>query len=62
MPVEIKELVIRAVADDTEASMAGPPADGLTMPTASVDSRDNDAIVNECVSQVMRLLARNKER
>ena len=59
MPVEIKELVIRAVVNNTQSSAdddeSGQSAD-------SGGSLDNDVIVQECVRQVMQLLARNRER
>jgi hypothetical protein len=55
VPVEIKELVIRAVVGDKAPSPA--PAKGA-MP-ASVDQ---DAIVEAAVREVLRILSANKER
>jgi hypothetical protein len=55
MPVEIRELVIRAVtnleAKDTEesAQIQAAPA-------------DKEAIIQECVRQVLRILQKSKER
>ena len=55
MPVEIKELIIRAVAErDTERSARAP---GLPMA-----GEEKDALVNACVRQVLRILKRSKER
>ena len=47
MPIEVKELVIRAV-------VAG--KDGETEPPG------NNAIVEECVRQVLKILKRSEER
>ena len=58
MPVEIKELVIRAVVNDGQSDAndddAGQSSGG--------GADDNQVIVQECVRQVMQLLARNRER
>jgi hypothetical protein len=61
MPIEIKELVIRAVAvtsaDKGEASPKGArPARGAA-PTGG-----RDEIVQECVQEVLRILRRAEER
>jgi hypothetical protein len=53
MPVEIKELVIRAVAAE-ERSSAGPTEHGEVI--------DKQAIVEECVHQVLKILRSLKER
>lgn len=55
MPVEIKELVIRAVIESGERSDSGPriPPD---------PSAGSDAIVDACVRQVLRILKKSKER
>jgi hypothetical protein len=55
MPVEIRELVIKAVTKldardgENEAAPQGSPA-------------SNDAIIQECVRQVMRILKQKEER
>ncbi|WP_161635218.1 DUF5908 family protein [Aquimarina macrocephali] len=49
MPVEIKELVIRAVLnEDTN--------------TLSKDAIDNDSVVRECVTQVLKILKKKNRR
>ena len=53
MPVEIKELLIRAVAAE-ENSSAGPTEHG--------EVADKQAIVEECVRQVLKILRSLKER
>ncbi len=55
MPIEIKELVIRAVVEtgarpDREAGAPGETASS------------NEAIVEACVRQVMKILRKSKER
>lgn len=59
MPVEIRELVIRAIArekseDDEDAESESPLLAG------SMDS--NEPIIQECVRQVLRILRKEKER
>ncbi len=51
MPVEIRELVIRATVADTESSAGEQTA-----------SADESALVAECVEQVLEVLRRQKER
>lgn len=62
MPIEIKELVIRAVAvrtkDRPEASLS--PAAKAARGAEASDQRD--AIVQECVREVLRILRRAEER
>ncbi len=63
MPVEIKELVIRAVVangatDANEEDTAGAAVAAISPPhTAATED-----IVQECVRQVLRILAKEKER
>jgi hypothetical protein len=62
MPVEIKELVIRTVVDtgamDRSVGRDSPAAAAESL----ADATNTEAIVQECVRQVMKILARNKER
>ena len=55
MPVEIRELVIRAVT--TLETKELPEA-----PQAQAVSGDQEAIIQECVRQVLRILQKSKER
>lgn len=62
MPIEIRELVIRAtIGPAAEPGLPGNSEGGRTdgLPQAPVDV---EAIVQECVRQVLRVLARDKER
>ena len=53
MPIEIRELVIRAtVRDDTGAAGAG----------GAVRGDEREALVAECIEQVMEILREEKER
>ena len=53
MPVEIKELVIRAVVT---------PPDQPTSNRRNATEEGKEAIVEACVRQVMRILRKSKER
>ena len=55
MPVEIRELVIRAVTSLNSD-------DGETKPETGQPSLDQEAIVQECVRQVMSILKKKEER
>jgi hypothetical protein len=61
MPVEIRELVIRAVTtlapEDSEQ-----PEDSERSPRVQEPPDDRDAIIQECVRQVLRILRQRKER
>lgn len=64
MPIEIRELVIRATigpAADTGARGDG-DGEGGRADGAAQAPLDVEAIVQECVRQVLRVLARDKER
>ena len=53
MPVEVKELVIKAVVDDeTRKEEKSKPADKI----------DREEIIEDCVEQVLEILKREKER
>lgn len=56
MPVEIRELVIRAVVHDGQEAHAPAP------PAASADPQAFDALVEECVRQVLKILKQSGER
>ena len=56
MPVEIKELVIRAVIEPRAKPATVPP---LASPSLG---RDHDAIVAACVKETLRRLDRSRER
>jgi hypothetical protein len=55
MPVEIKELIIRAV---TTGEKEVPEA----LPQLQNPRDDQEAIIQECVRQVLRILKKMKER
>jgi hypothetical protein len=64
MPVEIRELVIRAVISDSRDAPAVTTnrEHGNTRPAPAPPPDDQDAIVAECVKQVMRILQKKRER
>lgn len=55
MPVEIRELVIRAV---TKLD----PKEGENQPKVQGSPADSEAIIQECVRQVMYILKKKEER
>ena len=64
MPVEIKELVIRAVAEPVAPPAATPersarPSQGQPTP---LTREHREAIVQECVKRVLRVLEKSRER
>jgi hypothetical protein len=59
MPVEIKELVIRAVVQQ-EAGQA--PAAGGAAHGPGAEDEDREAIVEAAVKEVLRILKASKER
>lgn len=66
MPVEIKELVIRTVATGAPAQLQG-GADGADCAETAAargggGGGEAAQTVQECVRQVLRILARDKER
>ncbi len=65
MPIEIRELVIRATVslDDNGDAGQGAPWPGVApLGGAALSPQDIEQIVQECVRQVMRVLARQQER
>jgi len=55
MPVEIKELIIRATTTETQANTST----GVKYPQVI---EDKEAIIDECVKQVLKILKKSKER
>lgn len=55
MPVEIRELVIRAITDMGAETSAGNPE-------TQQASIDQDALIQECVRQVLNILQKKEER
>lgn len=54
MPIEIKELVIKAVVDNTSPGQAGAAEQGAP--------QKNDEIISACVEQVLEVLKIKRER
>jgi hypothetical protein len=63
MPIEIRELVIRTTVSDSGGSASESRSSGAsTRYSAAVEQPDMQAIVEECVRQVLEILARRQER
>ncbi len=60
MPVEIRELVIRTIVTSSREEDDDESLRGLSRSSASVS--DQDAVVQECVRQVLRILRKERER
>lgn len=58
MPILIRELVITASIDKSEAGPSSPAPAAL----ASADDKSKDEIVQACVDQVMRILKDQQRR
>ena len=61
MPIEIRELVIRAMVGRGAATSPGDDVDD-DVPFAGGEGVDTQDIVQECVRQVLRVLHKSKER
>ena len=65
MPVEIRELIIRAVVDDGNDKGEGASSHqqgAKPAPVREAAYPDTDALVEECVRQVLKILKKNGER
>ncbi len=62
MPIEIRELVIRTVVNPEDLAPSRPGSDGPADSSATAPAVDLDRIVQECVRQVLRVLAHDRER
>lgn len=62
MPIEIRELVIRATIGAAADTGAREDSEGGRVDGTAQAPLDVEAIVQECVRQVLRVLARDKER
>ena len=58
MPVEIRELHIRVAVNSDSAKQSSP----ATSPSAAEAAADKDAIVAECVEQVLQIIQAKRER
>jgi len=60
MPVEIRELVIRAVANMEQEETEDMDTEDFPLSQGSMDG--TETIIQECVRQVLRILRKEKER
>lgn len=58
MPVEIKELIIRAIVP----AEAGERVDSEEVAPMHISPDERDALIQECVRQVLRILQKQEER
>ncbi|WP_126247620.1 DUF5908 family protein [Chitinophaga rhizosphaerae] len=62
MPIEIRELVIRARVEEPQPAPSGPAGTSSGGGAASSSQPDIQQIVAACTDAVMRLLKKQKER
>jgi len=62
MPIEIKELVIRAVAVKTDPADKQGLSKAAKTAQAIAPGSDQDSLVQDCVREVMRILREQGER
>jgi hypothetical protein len=62
MPIEIKELVIRAVVSGGHDGAAPALRDDAPAAAGHATGASTEDIVQECVRQVMRILSKERER
>jgi hypothetical protein len=63
MPIEIKELHIRVTLNATPEPASGQqPPNSARQPPVGEQAADTDAIIAECVEQVLEILQRKAER
>jgi hypothetical protein len=63
MPIEIRELVIRAtVGGGGEAAGCGPSSPGDAQASSRARSSSGDDVVETCVREVLRILEDKRER
>lgn len=62
MPIEIRELHIRVAVNAAPAPAPGNPPSGARPTPAAGQTPDKDALVAECVEQVLEILRNREER
>ena len=64
MPIEIRELVIRATVDPGQAGAGGcgPSSSNAAQSPARPDAGAGDDVVQSCVREVLRILDDKRER
>ena len=62
MPIEIRELIIRATVADSGAQGGRDDDTQHGRLPVGAAAPDSDALVQECVRQVLEILARDRER
>ena len=62
MPIEIRELVIRATVDAGEAGGCRPSSSGAGQSPSRTQTKSGDDVVQTCVREVLRILDDKRER
>jgi len=62
MPIEIRELVIRATVGAAESGGCGAPSSDAAHPATRTQPTSGDDVVQTCVREVLRILEDKRER
>ncbi|QEH43694.1 DUF5908 family protein [Chitinophaga sp. XS-30] len=62
MPIEVRELVIKARVEDPPQGASGSSGSAGTSPRAALSEWELQRIVALCAEEVMKILKRQKER
>ncbi|GEP96025.1 DUF5908 family protein [Chitinophaga cymbidii] len=62
MPIEVRELVIRARVEDPPQHASGTPGGSSGAPRAGLSEGELQRIIALCAEEVMRILEKQKER
>jgi len=62
MPIEIKELIIRASIRDESEKTKGKSLTSTTAGSSQQDATKDEQIINRCVEQIMEILKIKNER
>ncbi len=62
MPIEIRELVIRATVGAAEGGSCGSPSSGSAHSSSRTQAHSEDDVVQTCVREVLRILEDKRER
>ena len=62
MPIEIRELVIKATVDGAQAPGAGSATPGKGTGSGSSNATPGEELIQECVNKVLAILKEKNER
>ncbi|MGB6152069.1 MAG: DUF5908 family protein [Pricia sp.] len=60
MPIQVKELVIRATVDENSGSENSPAPEAS--PESALDGKNRERLIRQCVDEVLEILRLQNER